>query len=146
VAKEFNLRENVFQQALGAIQEAGQGTSQIRIQLRPESLGRLDVSLSVEGGKLVARLVASTSEVRDVFAANLPQFKGALESQGLSVSQLSVAVRAETNAQGQGQRPWQDPLPTWNLPARESEAPQAVPSWAFSAPPAGGSGNFSALA
>ncbi|MES2201225.1 MAG: flagellar hook-length control protein FliK, partial [candidate division FCPU426 bacterium] len=79
--------------------------SQIKIRLKPDSLGTLDVSLNMEGGKLTARLLASSAEVRDVFAANLQQFKQSLEARGMQVTQLSVAVRAETGTQGQaGQR------------------------------------------
>jgi flagellar hook-length control protein FliK len=121
ITREYNLRENVFQQAVAAIEEAGQAKSQIRIHLKPESLGSLEVALSMEGGKLTARLIASSDEVRDVFAANLAQFKQTLESQGLAVNQLSVAVRAD--AQGQPQQQWQAPQqPLWQ--AAHDEAPQ----------------------
>jgi flagellar hook-length control protein FliK len=101
VAREFGLRQTVFTQALSALENAGSGSNQLRIRLKPESLGSLDVTLTVEGGKLTARIVASNTEVRDVFAGNLQLFKQSLEAQGLQVNQLSVAVRAETGAQGQ---------------------------------------------
>jgi flagellar hook-length control protein FliK len=83
--------------------------------------------------------------VRDVFAANLPQFKQALEAQGLQVSALSVAVRAETGNQGQAQPQWQQPQ--WQ-PAIAEETPQLPAAWnAFSAPVfAGSSSTFNALA
>ena len=101
MAHEFTTRESVLSQALSAIGKASQGSNQLKIQLKPESLGNLDVTLSIEGGKLTARIVASNTEVRDVFVNNMQQFKQSLEAQGLQVNQLSVAVRAETGTQGQ---------------------------------------------
>jgi flagellar hook-length control protein FliK len=134
VTRQYNLRQNVFQQVLSAIEDAGQGQNQIRIQLKPESLGTLDVSLSMEGGKLTARLVAANSDVRDVLASNLTQFKQALEAQGLQVNQLSVAVRADMNSQGQTQQQWQQNQSLWQQ-AMQGEAPEPTSPWAsFSAP------------
>jgi flagellar hook-length control protein FliK len=75
----------------------------------------------VEGGKLTARIVASNSDVRDVFSGNLQQFKQSLEAQGLQVNQLSVAVRAETSTQGQAgqQQPQQNQA--WAQALRKEE-------------------------
>lgn len=145
ISTEYALRENVFAQAVKAIEDASQSASQIRIQLKPESLGHLEVALSIEGGKLTAKLIASSNEVRDVFAASLPQFKQALEAQGLQVSALSVAVRAETGNQGQAQPQWQQPQ--WQ-PSIAEESTQMPATWnAFNAPVlAGSSSTFNALA
>lgn len=147
ISREYSLRENVFQQAVDAIEEAGQTASQIRIHLKPESLGSLEVSLSMEGGKLTARLIASSPEVRDVFAANLAQFKQALESQGLQVNQLSVAVRADVNSQQQPQQ-WQQ-QPSWQQASNgASPAPVSSPFASFMVPTGfdAGSSTFNALA
>jgi len=148
ITREYSLRESVFQQAMAAIEDASQSTSQIRIVLKPESLGSMEVSLSMEGGKLTAKLIASSTEVRDIFAANLTQFKQALETQGLQVNQLSVAVRADS--QGQPRQSWQQQgQPNWQQ-AQAEEAPQlsANPFAAFTVPSGfgGSSSTFNALA
>jgi len=147
ISKEYGVKKAVFEQAVAALEEASQQqVSQVRITLKPESLGSVDVALSMQGGKLTARLIASSPEVRDVFAANLSQFKQALEAQGLQVNQLSVAVRADTSPQGQQQQnPQWANQPAFNMPAEESPAPMA---WtAFTAPQLGGSSSlFNALA
>jgi len=150
ITREYSLRESVFQQAMAAIEDASQSTSQIRIVLKPESLGSMEVSLSMEGGKLTAKLIASSTEVRDIFAANLTQFKQALETQGLQVNQLSVAVRADSQSQGQPQQSWQHQgQPSWQqAPAEEAPQLSANPFAAFTVPSGfgGSSSTFNALA
>ena len=149
ITQEYGLRKNVFEQAMQAIEEAGQSQSQIRIQLKPEALGKLEVSLSMEGGKLTARLIASSNEVRDVFAANMSQFKQALEAQGLQVNQISVAVRADSGNAGQPQQQWQQAQPSWSQAVPDEAAPPAPNAWAaFQAPGYASDGNstFNALA
>jgi flagellar hook-length control protein FliK len=149
VTRQYALRQSLLTQVQAAVDEASQGQNQIRIQLKPAALGTLDVSLSIEGGKLTARLIAGNSEVRDVLAGNLAQFKQALESQGLQVNQLSVAVRADAGSpQGQGQQQWQQNQSLW-LQAQAEDAPLAQNPWAgflASGSSAQESSTFSALA
>jgi len=150
ITQQYNLRQNVIQQAVAAIEDAGQSASQIRINLQPASLGNLTVSLSMEGGKLTARLMASSNDVRDVLAANLVQFKQALEMQGLQVNSLSVAVRADAGGGGQQPQPQQAPWqqPQVQVPSQqEAELLALTNPWPSLAGGAGqGNSTFTALA
>lgn len=118
VAKELGVREAAFTQVSDALAASGKENSRLLIKLKPASLGEVQVDLSVVGGKLTARLIASTAEVRDAFVRDLPAFKANLETQGIKIDQVSVAVRAgnDFNPQGQGQpQPqgfWQPQTPT----------------------------------
>jgi len=150
VSQQYSLRQNVIQQAVAAIEDAGQTASHVRINLQPASLGSLTVSLSMEGGKLTARLVASSDDVRDVLAANLTQFKQALESQGLQVNSLSVAVRADAGAsQGQPQQaPWQQARAVMAQAPMEQDAVPLANPWSalVGGGTAAGNSTFTALA
>ena len=151
VARELGIREAAFTQVSDALANAGvKETSRLTIKLKPASLGEVQVDLSVDGGKLNARLIASTPEVRDAFVRDLPAFKAGLEAQGLKIDQLSVAVRAESqfNPQGQSQ-PQQQPQPqdVWrnmaSVPAGPDTAPSTFSAWSS---PALNDQLFSALA
>lgn len=146
VARELGVREAAFTQVSDALAASGKENSRLLIKLKPASLGEVQVDLSVVGGKLTARLIASTAEVRDAFVRDLPAFKANLETQGIKIDQVSVAVRSgnDFNPQGQGQpQPqgfWQPQTPT----AENSySAPVTQAVWAA---PAANDQLFSALA
>jgi flagellar hook-length control protein FliK len=114
VAKELGIREAAFTQVSDALAQAtGSENSHLVIKLKPATLGEVQVDLSVVGGKLTARLLASTAEVRDAFVRDLPAFKASLEAQGLKIDQVSVAVRAESNFNPQGQNQGQAQPQAW---------------------------------
>jgi flagellar hook-length control protein FliK len=124
-ARDLGVREAVFKQvgeALRVVENSvsgGQSSGRLVIKLKPVSLGDVHVDLSLNDGKLTARLIAGNAEVRDAFVRDLPAFKAGLQAQGVSIDQISVAVRAETNLnQGQSQ-PQQDP---WRGLAPEMKA------------------------
>lgn len=141
--KEYALNKTVFNQAVQEL-DALKTTSQLSIQLKPEALGKLEVTLVSEGGKLAARIVAATPEVQQALANNLPAYKQALESHGIMVQELSVSVRSDLG-QGFQQQPQQQEQ-SWGIlkPANDPAAPVTVPN-AF-ADPLGYTGRLSTLA
>jgi flagellar hook-length control protein FliK len=150
VAKELGIREAAFTQVSDALAQAtGKENSHLVIKLKPASLGEVQVDLFVEGGKLNAKLLASTAEVRDAFVRDLPAFKASLEAQGLRIDQVSVAVRAESNFNPQGQGQGQSQPQAWalNRPLTQT-APELASSLSTSAwsGPALNDQLFSALA
>jgi len=141
--KEFALNKTVLNQAVQEL-DTLKTTSQLSIQLKPEALGKLEVTLVSEGGKLAARIVATTPEVQQALANNLPAYKQALESHGIMVQELSVSVRSDLG-QGFQQQPQQQEQSWGNLkPAIDPAAPVTVPN-AF-ADPMGFTGRLSTLA
>jgi flagellar hook-length control protein FliK len=95
---------NPVQQVTQALQDAqNNGNSRLLIHLKPDSLGDVQVDLLMSGGKLTARLVAATPEVHQAFVRDLAGFKTGLESQGVSVQEVSVALRSGLQDQPQGQ-------------------------------------------
>jgi flagellar hook-length control protein FliK len=66
--------------------------SEVRIQLKPESLGELKIKLSLEQGVVSAEFVVESETVREVVAANLPQLRSTLQDIGTNVAQLAVSI------------------------------------------------------
>lgn len=134
-ANDYSLQQNVFRQVSEALQKAPEGErGRLVIQLKPAELGEVQVDLILAGGKLTARLVASRPEVRDAFVRDLPNFKAGLESQGVTVHEVSVAVRAGIQDQPQGQ-PQQQATAWWQggLEKNSAEAPAGATGVAYEA-------------
>ena len=70
--------------------QSGQG--EVRIQLHPAELGRVDLRLTVENGSLSARFLVQNGEVRQVLESSLPQLRQSLADQGVRVDLLNVSV------------------------------------------------------
>lgn len=68
------------------------GKGEVKIQLHPAELGRIDLRLTVEGGSLSARFLVQSGEVRQVLEANLGQLRQSLADQGVNVDLLNVSV------------------------------------------------------
>ena len=97
-------QQSPVQQVSQALQDAQtNGNSRLLIHLKPAGLGDVQVDLLMSGGKLTARLVAATPEVHQAFVRDLAGFKTGLESHGVAVQEVSVALRSGLQEQPQGQ-------------------------------------------
>lgn len=68
------------------------GLSEVKIQLKPDFLGQLDLNVRSENGLVTARFNAENYRVKEVIEANLNILKDALAEQGIKVDQLQVHV------------------------------------------------------
>ncbi|MCL6559393.1 MAG: flagellar hook-length control protein FliK, partial [Firmicutes bacterium] len=66
--------------------------SEMMMDLKPDSLGKLSLKVVTERGMVVAQFVAESQQVKQVLEANMQLLKDTLERQGLSVQQFSVSV------------------------------------------------------
>jgi flagellar hook-length control protein FliK len=71
--------------------------SEIAMELKPDSLGRVSLKVSTENGLVMARFVAENQQVKQVLEANMQILKDSLESQGINVQGFSVSVRQESD-------------------------------------------------
>ncbi|WP_418790241.1 flagellar hook-length control protein FliK [Phosphitispora sp. TUW77] len=95
----------VFNQIIQKVQlAASPEKSEMQIELKPEFLGKLKLTVSTENGLVTARFDTPSSQVKAVIEANLPALKDTLADQGIKVDQLSVTVTPEKNYSGQGER------------------------------------------
>ncbi len=69
------------------------GRSEIRIQLKPDGLGHLDIRAESTINGVVARIIAESSRVKEYLESNLPVLQQSLQDQGLRVDRIQVAVQ-----------------------------------------------------
>lgn len=83
------------------------GRAKLEIQLEPKFLGRVEIQLIAEGGKLAAHLLVQSHQVRQLLEANLLQLHHNLQQQGLHLDHLSVDVdTGQGNSAYWGQPQW----------------------------------------
>ena len=64
--------------------------NQIEIQLKPDSLGKMKINLSMESNKLVGKILVENNVVQNYLENNLQELKNNLLSKGLQVDQFNI--------------------------------------------------------
>jgi hypothetical protein len=85
---------------LAAAIERGKGT--VTLHLKPESLGRLNIRVSMQEGVLTARFEAETPAARDLLVATTGQLRQSLEAAGLSVERIEATIAPPAPETGAG--------------------------------------------
>lgn len=75
----------------------GNGQSEMQIQLKPEFLGKVNLQVTIEDGRITARIGVENLQVKELVEANLKQLQQNLDSQGIKVSDLVVDLSANRN-------------------------------------------------
>jgi len=70
----------------------GRGVSELKVTLKPESLGEVALRLLSDNGIITARFIAENYQVKEIIESNFNTLHESLNAQGLNVSQLSVSV------------------------------------------------------
>ena len=70
-----------------------QNSSEMRIQLHPEFLGKMTIKLVLEDGLLTARFITENHQVKHLLDSNLNSLRQSLESQGIRVEKTEVNVQ-----------------------------------------------------
>ncbi|MDH7576761.1 MAG: flagellar hook-length control protein FliK [Bacillota bacterium] len=103
--KDLNgqLREPVGREIIKQIVEkaylsTGKETATLKLQLKPEFLGKLDLVISLEKGLLHARFLAENPAVANLIETRLPDLRQSLEQQGISWHQVSVSVDSQAGS------------------------------------------------
>jgi flagellar hook-length control protein FliK len=68
------------------------GVTEVRIQLRPESLGEVQLKIRVEGDVVTARIQVESQQVKHIVENNLQNLKDSLSQQHLQAGSLEVSV------------------------------------------------------
>ena len=110
--------------------------NRMSIKLQPEELGRIEIDLTVEQGRIKAQIVAQNQQVQEVLERHLPRLREALEQQGLKLDQLQVSVDAQAGdgrgfsqqhrQTGSHARSWFSAQPSAPAVEREEVPPPAV--------------------
>ncbi len=101
------LRESVMsqivQRASYVFQNGAQG--EVRIFLRPENLGDLQMKVKIEQDVVTAKFTATSNEVKAIIENNLGQLKQALDQMGIKVGKFEVQVNTGSGQQQAQQGP-----------------------------------------
>lgn len=76
------------------------GSNEVRIQLRPESLGEVSLSIKMEGDVVFAKIQVESQQVKQIVESNLQVLKDALASQNLSAGHIDISVGNNDNGNG----------------------------------------------
>jgi flagellar hook-length control protein FliK len=96
---------NVVEQVLSQLPEnAFKGATRVRINLQPESLGKVDMDIVVRENSVRIFIVADRSEVVQALQGQQEQLKNALQSQGLQIGNLDFHLRDNPNLMDDGSR------------------------------------------
>ncbi len=87
--------------------------SEVKIDLKPEFLGRLTIKVMVEEGVVTARFIAENQQVKHMLESNLNTLRQNLESQGIRVERAEVSVQLNNGgmfdgSEGSRQYLWQE--------------------------------------
>ncbi|MFP4549782.1 MAG: flagellar hook-length control protein FliK, partial [Spirochaetales bacterium] len=95
-----NLNSEIVRQAKFIVRTNESG--EIKLHLRPESLGSVRVALQMQDGHIAGRIIVDNQTVREVFEQNLASLERAFLEQGLETGGLDVMV-ADSGGQGREQ-------------------------------------------
>ncbi len=70
-----------------------EGENVLRIQLKPSSLGRVEIRAETSGSGLVATILTETAAVREYLEHNLHVLQQSFQDQGLKVDRIQVGVQ-----------------------------------------------------
>jgi len=91
---------DVINQIMNQIRaHTGEQVTEMRLTLRPESLGDIVLRVLTQNGIVTAQFIAENQRVREALESGFNQLRDALEEQGIRFSELSVSVRDNTEEQ-----------------------------------------------
>ena len=85
---------DVIEQILSQVKLVNLGgqVSEMRLTLKPESLGDIILRVMTQNGIVVAQFLAESQRVKETLESNFNQLRDSLEEQGIKFSELSVSV------------------------------------------------------
>ena len=97
-AQTDTLKQIVNKAALNV----GNGRSEFKIDLKPESLGHLKMQILTENNQVTVRILAENPLVKDMIESNLAQLKANFQNQGLEIEKFDVSVARDSDQNGTG--------------------------------------------
>lgn len=86
-----------------------QNSSQVKIELQPEFLGKLTIKVVMEEGAVTARFITDNHQVKQMLESNINLLKQSLEAQGMRVERAEVNVQLNNGGLfdgSEGNRQW----------------------------------------
>ena len=96
-----NVPDSVMRQVADRIgSQLRQGASEVRIALKPETLGHLDIKICTDQHQVTVRIMAETPAAKELIEAHLGQLRSDLSQQGLGLGRVEVDLFAATDDRG----------------------------------------------
>lgn len=92
--------DDILEQVTVRLSRLQPGDGQVRLQLQPAELGRVDVQLTMEGHEMTARFIVQHPEVRELLYKYLDQLRDSLAVKGVEVKQVVVEVVPADRGEG----------------------------------------------
>lgn len=73
------------------------GTQEIKMILKPEQLGEVNLKLALDKGGLTAKFVVQSEAVKEAIDKNLHTLKETLQAQGVEVKEIKILVKTPEN-------------------------------------------------
>ena len=91
--------DNLYEQLAAKVKLTSyQGKNEALIQLKPESLGKLQLKLTLlKEGVMLARFVVENHQVAQALQQQMPQLRQELQGQGLELQQVSVEIGGDAS-------------------------------------------------
>jgi flagellar hook-length control protein FliK len=98
------LEESVISQVADKLNVAMKtGITEIRVMLRPESLGEVQMKIRIEGDVVIGKMYVENQQVKHIVEANLQTLKDSLSQHNLTVGSFSVDINHGNDAREQMQ-------------------------------------------
>ncbi len=100
---QFFMSENILNQIGEELElmNINKGQNELTVELYPESLGKVDINVSLEDGEMVARIVTESNEVRDLMKNHLDGLKDLLQQKNIGIENIEIAVLSEEQSLAQ---------------------------------------------
>ncbi len=100
------LRESVNNQIVkqAGIVVKGNGTGEIKLVMKPESLGKVRIQLSLNDNHIAGRIIVENNIVREIFESNLENLYKAFGTGGFENGGIEVSVQGQGNDSAGGNR------------------------------------------
>jgi flagellar hook-length control protein FliK len=93
-------RARLIHRITKAFAKLGVDGGQVRMKLHPETLGGVLLEMRVRGRQVEATVTADNEVARDLLLQQLPELRQRLESQGMTVNRLEVALQDDSATGG----------------------------------------------
>ena len=97
-----SLNSQIVKQA--GIVVKNNGTGEIRLVMKPESLGKVRIQLSLNDNHIAGRIIVENNIVREIFESNLENLYKAFGSEGFEAGGLEVSVEGQGGNSGARQQ------------------------------------------
>ncbi|MFH5834853.1 flagellar hook-length control protein FliK [Proteiniclasticum sp. C24MP] len=105
--------ENAAEEIMKTVETIREGDrTTMKVNLHPEEMGKMEITLTMEDGKLSGKILLENREIRQIFTERLDELSNSLK-QNIQIGKFEVGVgdRGEGNQQRhQGQRQMQNPF------------------------------------